>query len=104
MLFQLLNGIVKGHHILMNVTGQPQDLLFAVQNFNALCVWVVAGSEWARNGGCIGPVGGHEEGGGGGSGEGCVYREAGLSNKHLLLSMSSMRCRERMTLSSLWHP
>ena len=63
MLFQLLNGIVKGHHILMNVTGQPQDLLFAVQNFNALCVWVVAGSEWARNGGRIGPVGGHEEGG-----------------------------------------
>ena len=61
MLFQLLNGIVKGHHILMNVTGQPQDLLFAVQNFNALCVWVVAGSEWARNGGRIGPVGGHEE-------------------------------------------
>ena len=64
MLFQFLNGIVKSHHILMNVTGQPQDLLFAVQNFNALRVWVIAGSEWPRNGGRIGPVGGHEEEGG----------------------------------------
>ena len=59
------------------------------------------GEEWWPHRPCGRTRGGG--GGGGGSGEGCVYREAGLSNKHLL-SMSSMQCRERLTLSSLWHP
>ena len=72
MLLELLNGILQCHHILMNITGQLQDLLFAVQDFNALSVRVVAGTERPRDGGCIGPRG--EEGEG--SDKGHMYREA----------------------------
>ena len=53
-LLHLHDGILKCHHILMDVIAQLQDLLFAVQNINTLCVWVVTGAEWTRDSGCIG--------------------------------------------------
>ena len=67
-LLKLHNGILKGHHVPMDVVAQLQDLLFAVQNLNALCVWVVTGTEWPRDSGCIGSGrggGGELEGKGG---------------------------------------
>ena len=65
MLLQLRDGILKCHHILMDVIAQLQDLLFAVQNLNTLCVWVVTGAEWTRDSGCIGSGRNIERGNGG---------------------------------------
>ena len=58
--YNLFNGILKGHHILLNVIRQLHSLLLVIQDFNALSAWIVVEAERARDGGGKGP-GGREE-------------------------------------------